>query len=105
MRLLLAIVSFLALVLAPLATPAVAAAASNPCTAEMMSQHGEHGQMPANYDQGDHAQLCCAGLASALPAATVMMKKPPVTKPLIAALPVTKLIGIQPAAADPPPRA
>jgi hypothetical protein len=105
MRLLLALFSFLALALAPFATPATAMAVSSPCSAEMVSHHGDHGQMPSEHGMKAHADICCIGLASALPVSSVTMTEPPVTKSLIAALPVTELSGIQPAAADPPPRA
>jgi len=101
MRLLLALFGFLALALAPFATPATAMAVSSPCSAEMVSHHGDHGQIPPDHRMKARADLCCIGLASALLASSATMADPLATKSLIAALPS----GIQPAAADPPPRA
>jgi hypothetical protein len=105
MRLLLALFSFLALALAPFATPAAAMTASTPCSAEMDSHHAGHDQMPADHGMKAHADLCCIGLASALPASSATMNEPLVMRPPIVASPVIELSGIQPAATDPPPRA
>jgi DNA-binding transcriptional regulator LsrR (DeoR family) len=103
MRLLLILFGFLALAIAPFATPATAMAASNSCSAEMVSHDGGHGQMPS--DMKAHADLCCMSVASALPATSETIAAPTEAKSLIDASPVTKLSGIQPAATDPPPRA
>jgi len=100
---LLAIFGFMALALAPLAAPA--AAAANACSAEMMGQHQPHHQMPAQHDSQGHAQYCCAGLTSTLPAPAPMSSELRQAKALVVASPITKLNGLSPAAADPPPRA
>jgi hypothetical protein len=102
MRLLLALFGFLALALAPFATPAMAA--SNPCSAEMVSHPDGHRQMPTDHDMKAHADLCCVGLATALPEASANMVVPIASKPLVAVSAITRLSGVQPAAADPPPR-
>jgi len=104
MRILVALFGFLALALAPLATPATAAIAK-PCSAEMTSEHGKHGQMPADHETRGLADLCCAAMASAIPLPSLAMIELPTTKSSLVASPITKLSGIQPAAADPPPRA
>jgi hypothetical protein len=100
---LLAFFSFLALALAPLATSA--AAAPKACSPGMMSEHGTHGQMPAEHAATDHADPCCVGMASALPASNATMVAPMAIKPLVAVSAITKFRGIRPAVADPPPRA
>jgi len=105
MRLLLALFSFLALALAPFATPATAMSVSSPCSAEMVSHHGDHGQIPPDHGMKARADLCCIGLAPALLAAGAVIGEPAIGKPMIAASRITKLNGIQPTAADPPPRA
>jgi hypothetical protein len=103
MRLLFALLGFLALTLAPLATPVAAAAVSPPCMPEMMAEHVSHGPMPIDHDPGHHAQFCCVSLASALPDAAILSEPIP-TKPLIGASRVAMLSGVQPSATDPPPR-
>jgi len=105
MRILIALFGFLALALAPLATPAAAAAAARPCSAEMTSEHGDHGQMPADHETKGLADLCCVAMASAIPLPSTATIELPTTKSPLVASPITKLSGIQPTAADPPPRA
>jgi len=100
MRILLAIIGFLALAVAPLATPAVA---SGSCSPEMMSQHRHHHPSPAK-GSPDHAPLCCAGLASPLPSLQLSAGEMPPVKIQPVPAPVSRLDGLTPGAVEPPPR-
>jgi hypothetical protein len=103
MRLLLAILSFLALALSPIAAPAASAAmaAQRSCDMVGMARHetGHSAPAPAS------AEPCCVAVAADVPVAMVLPEARPVTVVTpIASIPRV-LGGAGPAFDDPPPKA
>ena len=103
MRLLLALLSFLALALSPIAAPAASAAMAAQRSCDMVGmtrpETGHSTPVPAS------AEPCCVAVAADVPVAMVLPEAMPVTAVTPIASIARVLGGAGPAFDDPPPKA
>jgi len=100
MRLLLNLLSFLALVLAPLATPAQAMAVSPDAHCAEMKGMGPHHGKSTMTDDGK----CCVAVPAAIPPSSAASAAEVLTSAAMTSLPVQQLTTVDLEEHDPPPR-